>query len=219
MSDAIVTAVITTAPAVLWVLFATIVFFVLRRPITELMKRMRSANVGFGSFDFDNALEAVAKTASGGGDAPSAAERRAVADRMEFSAQLLEGVRILWVDDHPENNSALIGVFDEAKMSVRIARSTAEGLAAATLERIDIIITDMSRSGDHRAGEELVEQLAAHEIDVPVIMYTFDFDPRKGVHPGIFGYTTAYDELIHLVIDAAERLRFAPRVRPKAAAW
>jgi len=212
MSDAILTTLITTTPAVLWIVFAAVVFLVLRPQLIMLLSRLRSANVLFGSFDFAAALEEVADTVAGRaakyGNAPSLADRRAVAGRLEFTASLLKGIRILWVDDHPESNRALIRVFEKAGMTVRTARSTAEGLAEARLGQIDLVITDLRRGDASDAGYDLVSHLVKEEIDAPVILYTLAFDPLRGVHPGIFGYTTAYDELIHLVIDVVERLRF-----------
>ncbi len=217
MSDTVLITLIKTMPGLLWVLFAAVVFLVLRRPLVQQLSRLRAANTPFGSFDFEVALDLVERatesqsrqTDDGARStaASSRAEQRAVATRLEYAATFLDGGRILWVDDNADNNASLVTIFERAGMSVHTAHSTDAGLAALRDGHFDLIITDMTRGNDTAAGFHLADQLAAQGVRLPIILFTLGFDPRQGVHPGLFAYTTSYHELIHLVIDVMERLR------------
>lgn len=217
MSDAVLTTLIKVAPDLLWVLFALIVFLVLRRPLVRQLDRLRTAETMFGSFNFEVALGLVehvaeSRAAGAGGaapvrDVPSPLERQAVALRLKRAAALLRDGRILWVDDVPANNSTLIALFRRMGMVVSTVESTESGLAELRRSQYDLVITDMHRQKDDLAGFHLLDQLAAEQRDLPVILFTGSFDPWKGVHPRLFGYATAYDDLIHLVIDVMDRVR------------
>jgi CheY-like chemotaxis protein len=86
--------------------------------------------------------------------------------------------RLLWVDDHPENNAFLIGTLRDLDVDVVEARSTDEGVErvlAATTAPFDVIVTDMGREerGVHHpdAGVQLVRQLHDHGVRAPVVVY------------------------------------------------
>jgi CheY-like chemotaxis protein len=215
MSDTVLVTLIKTMPGLLWVLFAAVVFLVLRRPLVQQLSRLRAANTPFGSFDFEVALDLVeraaeSRRADGGAPSPdtsSRAEQRAVATRLEYAATFLDGGRILWVDDNADGNASLIAIFERAGMSVHTAHPTDAGLAALRDGHFDLIITDMARDNDTAAGFHLADQLTVQGVRLPIILFTLGFDPRQGVHPGLFAYTASHHELIHLVIDVMERLR------------
>ncbi|MCP3787037.1 response regulator [Micromonospora sp. A3M-1-15] len=213
MSEPVLTTLIKTMPGLLWVVFAATVFFVLRRPIKEQLARLRSAAMPFGTFTFEVALDLVERAGESqdgraGGDVPSRAERRAVATRLEHAALFLDGGRILWVDDEPADNASLVDLFRQARLTVRTVRSTDAALAELNDGQFDLVITDMARPGAPQAGFDLADLMPARGKKPLIILYTLRFDPSRGVHPGLFAYTTAYDDLIHLVIDAMERIRF-----------
>ncbi len=83
--------------------------------------------------------------------------------------------RVLWVDDHPENNAYEVEALQRKGVAVALARSTAEGLRAASDELFDAIVTDMGRKEDGRdrpdAGMELIEELREREVPAPVVVY------------------------------------------------
>jgi CheY-like chemotaxis protein len=206
MSDAVLTTLIETLPAILWVAFAVVVLLVLRHPLIQQLSRLRTAATPFGSFDFEVASELVDRVAESRPDVKSSASsRRAVATRLEHATPFLNGGRILWVDDEPEGNRALIDLFERAGMTIRTARSTTEAGTELDHASFDLIITDMSRGNDSTAGIELVERWGDQ---FPIILYAMRFDPRKGVPAKLFAYTTSFDEVINFVVDVMERLRF-----------
>lgn len=85
--------------------------------------------------------------------------------------------RILWVDDHPENNFYEIQALTAKGVSVELASSTSEGLAVLGAAQVpyDAVITDMGRTEDGHdrpsAGLDLMRALSDEGIDMPVVVY------------------------------------------------
>ena len=78
---------------------------------------------------------------------------------------------MLWVDDNPQNNAAEMATLRDLGFAIETASST--DLAIVALDRFpaDVVISDMSRGTDDRAGLLLVAQLRGKKIDTPVIFY------------------------------------------------
>ena len=80
--------------------------------------------------------------------------------------------RILWVDDHPENNRIPHRLFEDGGALVVSAQSTNEALAL--LEKpndgFDLIISDMGRGQNLIAGLELVRWWRNAPVGFPVII-------------------------------------------------
>jgi CheY-like chemotaxis protein len=85
--------------------------------------------------------------------------------------------RVLWVDDHPENNAYEVAALRGRGVQILSAKSTseAEGIVASG-DPIDVIVTDMGREedGDFRpdAGLQLIEHLRGRDVTAPVVVYT-----------------------------------------------
>ena len=135
-------------------------------------------------------------------------ERRAV-KRAEAVAEVLEGRAILWVDDLPANNVHERKAFETFGLKVRFVRTNSDAVEELETSDIgfDVVISDIGRPASTPNGLELLGDLAAAQLEFPVIYYIADLDPTKPVPPGAFGLTNRPDELVHLVIDALERLR------------
>ena len=76
--------------------------------------------------------------------------------------------RILWVDDHPKNNSFLIASLEERGVRVDQALSTDAALARLGQQSYDIVISDMQRPEGAKAGIDLARQVQARALPVPV---------------------------------------------------
>jgi CheY-like chemotaxis protein len=134
-----------------------------------------------------------------------------IGSRLEHALDSLRRGRILWVDDHPEWNRDLIRLFERHEMVVDIVRSTEEALARARASTYDLVITDMWRDTEHpscAAGRTLMDALSRQRRRPPVVIYAAQFDPKLGMHPAAFGYAKHANELVHLVIDVMERVKF-----------
>jgi CheY-like chemotaxis protein len=121
-----------------------------------------------------SALEALpAKMTSTGDEVPEGNLASAVAAESENLG--ITG-RVLWVDDHPENNAYLIAVLQDRGVAVDIAQSTKVALDRLELgTTYDAVITDMGRREDQveddAAGLRLLRQVHALWPDLAVIVY------------------------------------------------
>lgn len=143
------------------------------------------------------------------GPTVTAVEREGVLRRLDHALPYLKGGRVLWVDDHPEQNVYLIGVLRESGMSVDTARSTEEALRVLDSRSHDLVISDIARGDDGQAGIHMLATFRERNIRLPVIVHAALFDPRLGVDPMIFGYTNRAPDTVHFVIDIMERIRLA----------
>lgn len=80
--------------------------------------------------------------------------------------------RILWVDDHPENNTAEIDTLRDANIAVYTTQNTEEALMLLSMYRYDAVISDMGRGDDSLAGLKLVESLRQSGDLTPFFLYT-----------------------------------------------
>ncbi|WP_051012928.1 winged helix-turn-helix domain-containing protein [Gallaecimonas xiamenensis] len=80
--------------------------------------------------------------------------------------------RILWVDDHPENNTTERRYLQAKGIGTYTARSTEEALTILAMHNHDAVITDMGRGDDVLAGMRLVEAMRERGDKTPVFVYT-----------------------------------------------
>jgi CheY-like chemotaxis protein len=86
-------------------------------------------------------------------------------------------IRILWVDDRPENNAFLIKSLEDRDAEVVRAASTERALSELTSNPrgFDVVISDMGRTehGQYReaAGIDLVRRMRDAHLTVPVVIY------------------------------------------------
>ncbi|MEU5579453.1 hypothetical protein ABZ791_25475 [Streptomyces huasconensis] len=73
----------------------------------------------------------------------------------------------------------------------------------------DIILSDIDRDGDPRAGITMLSELEDADVDLPVVVHAQNFNPELGVNSRIFAGTNNPVEVVHYVIDLMERIRFA----------
>lgn len=211
MPQTIVVEAIKVVPAVLWVVFAALVYLTLRRALLPQLGRLNSLKTPMLELGFAERLLDEAAAKSEVGTAPSASDRRAAVSRLQHAAELLGEGRILWVDDNPDWNMPLVRLFRQFGMVVDAAQSTEEALSGVRTRSYDLVITDMRRDTEQpaeSAGVTLIDALERRGVRLPVIVYAVGFNPRLGVHPGIFAYTSTADDLVQYVIDIMERIKF-----------
>ncbi len=151
------------------------------------------------------AAEAVSPAAE---NAPAAAvDPQRIADVVPGArAQLrLRGSRVLWVDDRPEGNvleREALGLLD---IEIGLSRSTEEALAAVRRRDYDLIISDMGRPQDQRAGYTLLDALRREGNRTPYVIYSSVRGPeatRQAREHGALGCTNSPQELFSMVTDA-----------------
>ena len=152
--------------------------------------------------------------------------KRSVIERLKTHADLLAAARIVWVDDHPENNAALIELLREFKASVDTPRSNPEALRLLGESQYDVVISDVGRD-DEGPGSDLkgieLARAVFERSGQRVLLFTTRFDPARvpglsdeerlrlviEVERSVFGRTNRYDEALHLVLDMLERVSTA----------
>ncbi|NEC50833.1 response regulator [Actinospica acidiphila] len=209
MSEGLWIKIVGTVPSVLWVAFAATVYLTLRTTLIQRMMPRLTAVRALG-IEVELAAELLDRAQEESETAVPPTVRRTALGRLEHAAELLKGGRILWVDDHPEGNSALVELFRKAGMEVDLALSTEEATRLFRRRSYDVLISDMTRDGDQRAGVELLRNLEQYHVDTPALVYAGHFDPERGVDRRIFAATSVPVELVHYVIDLMERARLGP---------
>ena len=80
--------------------------------------------------------------------------------------------RVLWVDDHPQNNVNEERFFEDHRLAVHAVTGSVDALRLLAMYDYHVVISDMGRGEDRLAGIRLVEQMRASGDDTPVIIYT-----------------------------------------------
>jgi CheY-like chemotaxis protein len=127
--------------------------------------------------------------------------------RARIVARFLEGAKILWVDDQPGNNLNEIRVLKGFGIGIDQVKSTTEARNRLPGRTFDLILSDMDRDGDSKAGMELLRALRSSGCLIPLVFYVGRVDPTRGVPVGAFGIADQPEPLIHLVLDVLERQR------------
>jgi CheY-like chemotaxis protein len=82
---------------------------------------------------------------------------------------------ILWVDDVPGNNTAIIASLRSLDIEVRTARSTSESLELLTERSYGLIISDLGRQEgltyNPTAGLDLIAAIRARDAAVPIFIF------------------------------------------------
>jgi DNA-binding NtrC family response regulator len=94
-------------------------------------------------------------------------------------------------------------------MGIEISLATSTDGAVAMLETdpADVLISDMERYANKKAGLQLLTRIKDLSERPATIFYVGSLDKERGAPPGAFGITNRPDELIHLVLDVLERER------------
>lgn len=140
---------------------------------------------------------------------PLAGFMPSVTRRAELVSPFIEGSRILWVDDNPGDTIYERTAFSTLGIGVDIALTSEEASFMLDHSRPDLIVSDIRRGGNPRAGLAFLEKLRMRKVGTPVIFYVGEVDPEKAKPKGSFGITNLPSELFHLTFDVLERVRSA----------
>lgn len=156
-------------------------------------------------------LIAVKESATEEGERIGAEKFMASAQRAAESVVESKVRRVLWVDDRPDNNAREREVMERLlNLKFTNVRSTSEALTEIKREgeKFSLIISDMGRPGDPRAGYTLLDELRKAGVDEPYIIYAgsgaFEHD-AEARRRGAEGCTNNPQRLLDLVRTAIER--------------
>lgn len=120
------------------------------------------------------------------------------------TVQRIAGKKVLWVDDHPDNNIYPRRALEALGIQFDISTSTDNALTKIKASNYDAIISDMGRGNDGQAGFTLLEKLKA-ELNgqmPPFIIYAAKQSNEDTIKRGGFGSTNKAQELFQIVINA-----------------
>jgi DNA-binding response OmpR family regulator len=80
--------------------------------------------------------------------------------------------RVLWVDDHPQNNTAERRYLESRKVAVYEVTTTDEALELLSMYDYGAVISDMNRGGKPLAGLALVKEMRRRKDETPFVLYT-----------------------------------------------
>jgi len=125
--------------------------------------------------------------------------------RLQRVRDVVNGARVLWVDDHPEWNSWEIALLESMGAHARTVETTRSALALVR-EGFDIVISDIAREGKDTEGVDALPDFLKTAPKTPVVFYVGQLQ-ATGVPTGAFGITNRPDELFNLILDILERTR------------
>ncbi|MCY7276286.1 MAG: response regulator [Phormidesmis sp. CAN_BIN44] len=111
--------------------------------------------------------------------------------------------KVLWVDDHPDNNSYARQSLEALGIVFELATSTEEALEKLSRQRFDAIISDMGRPPDPRAGYTLLDKLRSMGDQTPFIIYAGSNAPQhiaEARRRGAIGSTNNASDLFEMVL-------------------
>lgn len=80
--------------------------------------------------------------------------------------------RLLWVDDHPENNLIEKAYLEKHNITVYQVTSSEAALTSLSLYQYNVIISDMGRDEEVLAGLNLLKTMRQRNDHTPFLMYT-----------------------------------------------
>lgn len=131
----------------------------------------------------------------------------ALEQRLYYLGETIE-MNALWIDDNPILVKKERTLLEKLGVKSTLVSSTdAAKDYIQNNDEIDLIISDISRNENYTEGLQFTEWLykVSPGYNRKVIFYIMDLDLSRGVPPYAFGITNSAVELIHLVIDLAQR--------------
>ncbi|HZR50235.1 MAG TPA: response regulator [Streptosporangiaceae bacterium] len=125
----------------------------------------------------------------------------------------IQGSRVLWVDDRPDNNLFERSALEALGIKVDLSNSTDEAIRQLRRRPYDLIISDMGRPPNPRAGYTLLDDIRECGDSTPFVIYASSRAPehvREVRQHGAIGATNSPRELVSMVT----RTLAASRTRP-----
>jgi CheY-like chemotaxis protein len=194
-----------------------VVLLVLHRfgpALKRFLDNLRGVKISGGGLEAQ--LEAAANLAAAAATAPPDPDKASASEAAKHAAEVVaesllrtparraRKSRILWVDDNPENNAAIRRSFEALGIEVASATSTEEALTALGSKRFDLVISDMGRPPDGRAGYTLLSEMRERRIRLPFLIFAAGGNApsnrREARERGADGSTNNGTELFSMVM-------------------
>lgn len=133
--------------------------------------------------------------------------RSQVARRAARIETVIQGARLLLVNDIPEEMSHVVEILRDLGLDVQVETSSDGALRALSNGTYHVVISDMQRDSVADEGVRFLKRMRERGIYIPLIFTVGRFNPARGTPPFAFGITNRVDECLNLVFDALERAR------------
>ena len=178
--------------------------------------RITSIKTPFGEITLGEAVKSAVELTAAEANRQAARTVVDTATIDRLSGSLVQGLadqpperrpRILWVDDRPDNNKNERSIM-ERLLNARfvLSPSTQDAVEALKRDGFDLVISDVGRPGEDRAGYALLSTMEGRRE--PVIFYSSSRRPehiQEALDAGAVGATNRPDELLELVRRALSR--------------
>jgi CheY-like chemotaxis protein len=216
--------VVSLLQAIIWPLIIVIILLTLRIPLKKFLGDIIEVTLKAGPIETTAKRQQIIEVGTSLGAAsahwrdaaqddttqPDIEKTKEIAKLVEQlitpnTARQLEGAIVLWVDDRPINNTYERQALEALGIQFTISKSTEDALEKLKQKTYAVIISDMARPPDQRAGYVLLENVQAMHISTPFIIYAGSKRPEhiaEARRRGAFGTTNDPQELFELVIRA-----------------
>ncbi|MEK6637061.1 MAG: response regulator [Pseudomonadota bacterium] len=158
---------------VLWPIIALLLLVAIYRPVSRMIGQIanRGGTIKIGEFELSlpeiaqqqqvsiSDLQAQVAELKKAVETNLAAAGKALIVAETKSATIRSGKRILWVDDHPENNGSLQAALADQGFEIQNALTTETAFQLLASAPFDFIISDMVRGMDRSAGLNLARSI------------------------------------------------------------
>lgn len=166
-------ALLSALADLLWPITALLLLVVIYRPVARMIGQIanRGGTIKIGEFELSlpeiaqqqqvsiSDLQAQVAELKKAVEASSATVGKKSIVAETKSAATREGKRILWVDDHPENNGSLQAALADQGFEIQNALTTESAFQLFAPATFDFIISDMQRGMDRSAGLNLARSI------------------------------------------------------------
>jgi CheY-like chemotaxis protein len=173
------------------------------------LRRRRIESLALGPFNFRMLKEeAIVATATASrawqpanGQKVDVPRIRATIDEVFTPEALnnLTGKAILWVDDNPTNNELAVRALRKFGLDIEQVESTEAALAAIKRRKFALVISDMGRGADIRAGYGLLKVLREGGNDVPFFIFAGSDTPEFRREAAERGAQLSTNDMLELV--------------------
>ncbi|MBN9102321.1 MAG: response regulator [Pseudonocardia sp.] len=212
------------AGVVIWPVVVLISVFVFRKVLRNILSRddlsfSGPAGISFSARRAAGALVEASQSKPAAGQLSDGDAQDQVQEVAAFVRRLRRSPRLLWVDDQPSNNRYETSAIESMGMLVDLSTSTEDAQRKLGRRGVyDVVLSDMGRHDDPRAGYTLLDWMRRRNDDTPFIIYSSSNSTdhfNEAVAHGAVGSTSRPQDLIDMILrslkGAHPRLRWSLR--------
>lgn len=121
-------------------------------------------------------------------------------------ADALVGKAVLWVDDNPNNNFLAVRALGKLRLDIEQVTNTDAALAHLRNRNFDLVISDMGRGANMRAGYDLLERIRADGHTMPFFIFAGSDTPEFRREAAARGAQLSTNDMLELIDATIEHL-------------